>query len=85
MTDIGIAIKALKDAGIEGFESSGILVIPCSSPEEILNMASKARRIFKEIGFEKSWQIDPYFVERHSGLREEMFGDPIEVMDVSSQ
>ena len=32
MTDIGIAIKALKDAGIEGFESSGILVIPCSSP-----------------------------------------------------
>lgn len=75
MTDIAVAIKALEDNGIEGFESSGILVIPCDSPDDIYDMAGKARRIFKEIGFEKSWQIDPYYLERRKTLSGKMFLD----------
>ena len=64
MSDILIAIDALKDAGIEAFELSSILVIPVSSPEDIYDMVSKARRIFKEIGYEKSWQVDPYYYQK---------------------
>lgn len=63
--DISAAVKELKNRGIEAFEGAGsILVIPCESHEEIYNMAEKARRIFREIGYYKSWQIDPYFYEK---------------------
>lgn len=75
MTDMDKAMAYLKDNGVESFESSGILVIPCSSPEEIYDMATRVRRYFKEIGFEKSWQIDPYYIERRCGLTAEMYGN----------
>lgn len=65
MISIESAIEALnKLYNIKAFESSGILVIPCSSPEEIFDLACKIRRIFKEIGYEKSWQIDPYYYQK---------------------
>lgn len=73
MTDIGKAIEYLKENGIESFEGAGILVIPASNPEEIYDMASKVRRLFKEIGYEKSWQIDPYYIQRHKSLTSEMY------------
>lgn len=63
---ISDAVLELKARGIESFEGSGILIIPCSSPEEIYDMAGKVRRIFKEIGYEKSWQIDPYYLDKHA-------------------
>lgn len=63
--DISQAVKELEKMGIEAFEGKGsILVISCESHEEIYNMAEKARRIFREIGYYKSWQIDHYFYQR---------------------
>ena len=64
MTDIKTAIEHLGTKGIEAFEGSNILIIPCTSPEQIYDLASKVRRIFKEIDFQKSWQIDPYFYDK---------------------
>lgn len=64
MTDILAAITRLDEEGIESFPGNGILVIPCDSPDDIYPLANKIRRIFKEIGFEKSWQIDPYYHQR---------------------
>ena len=64
------AIEALKTLyKISAFEDSGILVIPCSSPEEIFDMATKIRSLFKEIGFNKSWRIDPYYYEDLKRMR----------------
>lgn len=74
MNNVDDAIIYLKENGIDAFEVDRILTIPVSKPEEIYDMASRVRRLFKEIGFEKSWRIDPYYIEHHSGLREDMFG-----------
>jgi hypothetical protein len=68
------AMAYLKENNIESFESSGILVIPCSNPDEIYDMATRVRKYFKEISFEKSWQIDPYYISRHSDLTAAMYG-----------
>ncbi len=57
-------IKQLKQQGIESFEKNGVLVIPCTLPEDIYPTCEKVRRIFKETGFNKSWQIDPYFYDK---------------------
>ena len=59
------AVKYLKENGIEAFEGSGILIIPCTSPEEIYDFVSKVKNLLKDIGYEKSWQIDPYYYERN--------------------
>ena len=68
------AIESLKSLGIEAFELDGILVIPCSKPEDIYETANKARRVFKECGYEKSWRVDPYFYSRQDTLTHQMFG-----------
>ena len=73
MTDISAAIDALKEHNIEAFDLSNILVIPVTSPEQIYDTANNARRIFKEIGYEKSWQIDPYYYEKRQTLTGDMF------------
>ena len=64
MSDIQVAIDYLRDKGIEAFEGSGILIIPCTDPDEIFDLACKARRYFKDIDFNKSWQVDPYYWEK---------------------
>lgn len=64
MTDISAAIARLKEEGIESFEGSGILIIPCSSADDIFNTVAKVKRILKEIDYHKSWQVDPYFYQR---------------------
>lgn len=63
------AIKRLKSEGLEAIEVGGILVIPFDyvhecTDDEFYKLISKVKSIFKEIGFEKSWQIDPYYYER---------------------
>lgn len=70
---MGKAIAYLKQNGIESFEGAGILVIPVSDPEEIYDMATRVRKYFKEIAYEKSWQIDPYYIDRHNSLTSEMY------------
>lgn len=82
MTDISKAIDALKQHNIEAFEGHGILVIPASKPEEIYPLAEKARRVFKEIGYDKSWRIDPYYFEKRSSLTGQMFDDSQELHTV---
>lgn len=64
MTDISAAIARLKEDGIESFEGSGILIVPCSSADDIFNTVAKVKRILKEIDYHKSWQVDPYFYQR---------------------
>lgn len=65
MTDISVAIARLKEDGIESFEGSGILIVPCNSPEEIIDLVGRVKRIFKEIDYQKSWQVDPYYYQKH--------------------
>ena len=75
MISIDEAIKCLKERGIEAFELSGVLTVPCESPDDIYDMAEKLRRIFKEIGYEKSWRIDPYYLEHRKTLAADMYDD----------
>lgn len=73
MSDISTAIDALEKVGITAFELSSILVIPVDSPNDIYDMVTKARRVFKEIGYEKSWQVDPYYYSKRETLNGEMY------------
>ena len=75
MLSIDEAVNILKMRGIEAFELSGVLTVPCSSPDDIYDMADKLRRIFKEIGFQKSWRIDPYYLEHRKTLAADMYDD----------
>lgn len=63
MTDIRLAVKHLKMQGIEAVEGSGILVVPCSSPSEVLDLVSIVKRHLNDVGYDKSWIIDPYYYE----------------------
>lgn len=69
MTDTNKAIQHLKENGVAAFEHSGIVIVPCDSPEEILDLASKVRSLFKEIGFQKSWEISPYILQPEYGVQ----------------
>lgn len=73
MTDISQAIEALKENGIEAFDSNNMLVIPVATPEEIYPTVERVMRIFKKIDFQKSWQVDPYYYVRHESLTAEMY------------
>lgn len=66
MSDISTAIAELAKRGIEAFELNNILVIPVEIPEDIYPTVEKARRIFREIGYEKSWMVDPYYYEKRA-------------------
>lgn len=63
MRDISQAVKYLESKGIKAVEGSGMLVIPCTSPEEIINLVSIIKRYLDEIGYDKSWLIDPYYYD----------------------
>lgn len=74
MIGIDEAIDILKNRyDVEAFEVAGILVIPVTSPNDIYDCANDTRRIFKEIGYEKSWQIDPYFFSKRQTLSDIMY------------
>ena len=73
MTDIDQAINYLEEKGIESHNTAGILEIPVDSPEDIIDMVSKAKKYLQDIGYDKSWQINPYYYERKESLAGEMF------------
>lgn len=75
MIDIDEAVDILKMRGIEAFELSGVLTVPCSCPDDIYDTAEKLRKIFKEIGFQKSWRIDPYYLEHRKTLAADMYDE----------
>lgn len=68
MRDIEQVIKYLQDKGITAFESSGILVIPCNGPEDVVDLVSVIKHHLQDIGYDKSWQINPYYYERGESL-----------------
>ena len=68
--NIDEAIGYLEDNGIDAFEQAGIIVIPVGSVNELHDMVSTAKALFKECGYEKSWRIDPYYFEN----RDKNFG-----------
>lgn len=74
MTDIDQAIKYLESKGIKSHETAGILEIPVDSPDEILDMVSVVKYHLQDIGYDKSWQINPYHYERKESLAYDMFG-----------
>lgn len=75
MIDIDEAVNILKERGIEAFELGGVLTVPCESPDELFDTVEKIRRIFKEVGYEKSWRVDPYYLEHRKALAASMYDD----------
>jgi len=65
---IDSTIIFLQEHGIESFEKAGILVVPVSSPDEIVDMVSKLKGLLKEFGYNKSWLVDPYYVKQAENL-----------------
>ena len=74
MRDIDEAIKYLKSKGIESHNTAGILEIPVDSPEEIVEMVSIIKKHLDDIGYDKSWQINPYYYENKESLVHDMYG-----------
>ena len=73
MTDVKLAIQALKDAGIEAVEGPMMLIIPCDGPVKIYETVRNAEKVFKKIDFQKSWEVDPYYYEKRKTLTGSMF------------
>lgn len=67
------AILYLKEHGIEAFEMMGILVIPVKSAEHLDDIAKQIRRLLDDVGYSKSWRLDPYYYERHQSVEGEMY------------
>ena len=65
MTNINRAIEALKENGIEAFDVSGILTVPCDTPDDIVYMVSKVKHVLKRIDYQKSWLVDPYYWQKN--------------------
>ena len=68
------AISYLNDNGITAFELSGVLTIPVSSPDDILPTVSKVKCLLKDVGYDKSWAVDPYYYEKRESITHDMFG-----------
>lgn len=67
------AIAFLRVHDIKAFELMGILVIPVSSPEGLDQKAKDIKRLLNQIGYNKSWMLDPYYYERHESVTGEMY------------
>lgn len=67
------AILYLKEHGIEAFEMMGILVIPVKSAEHLDDIAKQIERLLRDVGYSKSWRLDPYYYERHQSVEGEMY------------
>ena len=72
-TTIEDAIKHLSSKGIDCFERMGILVIPVESCEELDVQANVVKKNLNAIGYDKSWQIDPYYYENKDRGFDEMY------------
>ncbi len=73
MTDFDTTIAFLKTKGIESFELMNILVIPVTSCEHLDQVAKDIKRLLNEVGYEKSWRLDPYFYEKRQTIEAEMY------------
>lgn len=64
------AISFLNEKNIEAIDGGNILVIPfnyiekCFSAEELVNFISMIKHHLQDIGYDKSWQINPYYLEK---------------------
>lgn len=73
------AVKHLKEKDIEAIDGGNILVIPfnyvekCFSSEDIANFVNTIKHHLQDVGYDKSWQINPYYYERKESLAGEMF------------
>ena len=72
------AANYLKSKGIDAVEGAGILVVPASSPEEIIDAAVRIKKLLDECGYHKSWIIDPYYYIHHEMKINEVKGDNYE-------
>ena len=71
------AINYLHDMyRIESFERMGILVIPVPKEDvhRLDQIAKDIKRYLDEIGYDKSWSLDPYYLENRNSLTSEMYG-----------
>ena len=69
MTDVSRAVEYLKSKNIEAFDGSGILVVPCQGPSEVVERVSTVKRYLKEIEYDKSWQINPYYYDEFKRMK----------------
>lgn len=72
------AILYLKSLGYtDCYEHMGILVIPMCDLSKLGQCAGRLKKIFKEIGYEKSWSIlpNPHYFERKDSVTGEMYGN----------
>ncbi len=61
---IDSTIIFLQEHGIESFEKAGILVVPVSSSDELVEIVSRVKSLLNECGYDKSWSVDPYCYEQ---------------------
>lgn len=73
------AIIFLKEKGIESHERMGILAIHVDSCENLDQQAKDMKRLLDSIGYNKSWQLDPYYKEAQNSLTGEMYNNTKEV------
>ncbi len=72
------AILYLKSLGYtDCYEHMGILVIPVFDVSKLSQYAGRLKKIFKEIGYEKSWSIisNPHYFERKESVIGETYGN----------
>ena len=74
------AVKYLKEKGIEAIDGGNILVIPfnyiekCFSADDMANFVNTIKHYLHDAGYEKSWQINPYYYANKESLTHDMYG-----------
>ncbi len=68
------AVGHLRRRGISSFELSGILVIPVSPSDvdRLDSIAKNVKRTLDEIGYDKSWCLNPYHKETPKEMEKEI-------------
>lgn len=68
MSNINKAIEHLKENDIDAVEVGGILVIPYDyihdDPDKFCDVITQIKGLLRDVDYDKSWQIDPYYYER---------------------
>ncbi len=61
-------IEHLKENGYDAVEVGGVLVIPYDyihdDPDKFCDTISRLKSLLKDVDYDKSWQIDPYYYDR---------------------
>lgn len=68
MSDINKVIDHLKENDIDAVEVGSALVIPYDyihdDADKFCGMVSKIKGLLRDVDYDKSWQIDPYYYDR---------------------